>query len=90
MSKTEQDSRGKQKERTGKVVSAKMEKTIVVQVERRYQHPLYKKYIKQRKNYSVDDPKGRCNEGDTVRIIETRPISKTKRWRLSAILERAK
>ncbi len=90
MSNTAQDSRGKQKERTGKVISAKMEKTIVVQVERRYQHPLYKKYIKRRKNYSVDDPKGRCNEGDTVRIIETRPISKTKRWRLSAILERAK
>ena len=89
-SKTETDQRGKRKERVGKVVSDKMQSTVVVEVERIFAHPLYKKYIKRRKKYMVDDDKHRCGIGDTVRIVETRPVSKTKRWRIAAVLERAK
>lgn len=89
-SKTETDTRGKRKERVGKVVSDKMQSTVVVEVERIFAHPLYKKYIKRRKKYMVDDDKNRCGVGDTVRIVETRPVSKTKRWRIAAVLERAK
>lgn len=85
-----EDTRGKRKERTGKVTSNKMDRTIVVKVERMFSHPLYKKSIRRTKNYYVHDEKNRCNIGDTVKIVETRPISKTKHWRLSAILDRAK
>lgn len=85
-----EENRGKRKERIGKVVSDKMEKTVVVSVERRFAHPLYKKYIKRSKNYKAHDETGRCHLGDTVRIAETRPVSKTKRWRVTAVLERAK
>ncbi len=74
---------------TGYVVSNKADKTIVVMVETLVQHPLYKKYIKRRKKFMAHDPRNECNIGDKVQIIESRPISKRKRWRLLKILERA-
>ena len=73
----------------GKVVSNKMDKTVVVSSERRKLHNLYKKYITVTKKYKVHDERNECNVGDTVRIIESRPISKEKRWRLLSIVERA-
>lgn len=85
-----EEKRGLRKERVGKVISDKMNSTAVVQVERTFAHPLYKKYIKRSKSYYAHDEKNRCKVGDTVRIVETRPISKLKRWRVAAILERAK
>ncbi len=81
--------RGFRKERVGKVVSDKMNKTRVVVVERIVKHPLYKKYIKVRKKYYVHDEHNESREGDIVRIMETRPLSKTKRWRLVEILRKA-
>ncbi len=81
--------RGFRKERVGKVVSDKMNKTRVVVVERIVKHPLYKKYIKVRKKYYVHDEHNESREGDVVRIMETRPLSKTKRWRLVEILRKA-
>jgi len=82
-------SRGFRKERVGKVVSDKMNKTRVVVVERIVKHPLYKKYIKVRKKYYVHDENNESREGDIVRIMETRPLSKLKRWRLVEILRKA-
>jgi len=64
----------------GVVQSAKCDKTISVKVERRFRHPLYQKTVKKSTNYAVHDPEGRCKEGDQVKIIECRPISKTKKW----------
>lgn len=78
------------KTRTGLVVSDKMQKSIVVKVTRRVRHPLYKKYFYKSKKYMVHDENDECNVGDTVRITETRPVSARKRWRLDAIVERAK
>ena len=75
---------------TGQVVSDKMDKTIVVLGERKVKHPLYGKFVHKTKKYFVHDEKNECNVGDKVRIMETRPLSKTKRWRLVEILERAK
>ncbi len=80
--------RGMRKIVTGIVVSDKMDKTIVVSVERRTQHPLYKRVIKRSKRYKAHDEKNECREGDRVQIMETRPLSKDKRWRLLEILER--
>ncbi|MBI3735140.1 30S ribosomal protein S17 [Candidatus Sumerlaeota bacterium] len=85
-----QDRRGQRKERIGKVTSDKMNKTVVVEIQRVFSHPLYKKYITLGKSFYAHDEENRCKVGDTVRIIETRPMSKTKRWRVAAILERAK
>ncbi len=82
--------RNLRKERTGVVSSNKMEKTITVVVERRLRHPLYGKYVKKSKKFTAHDEKNEVNIGDTVRIAETRPLSKNKRWRLVEILERAK
>ncbi len=76
--------------RTGVVVSDKMDKTIVVAVERRTQHPMYKRVVKKTKKFTAHDEENRCNEGDKVTIMETRPLSKNKRWRLIEILEKAK
>lgn len=73
---------------SGIVVSSRMDKTAVVQVQRRFAHPLYKKYVSKRVKYKVHDEKNDLNIGDTVRIVETRPLSKSKRWRLLDILER--
>jgi small subunit ribosomal protein S17 len=75
---------------TGKVVSDKMEKTIVVEVTRIVKHPLYHKYIKRRKKLHAHDELNDAHIGDTVQIIESRPLSRTKRWRMCEILERAK
>lgn len=78
------------KERVGLVTSDKMDKTIVVSVEKRVKHPMYGKFIKFTKKFHAHDEKNECNLGDTVKIMETRPLSKTKRWRVVEIIERAK
>ncbi len=85
-----EEKRNLRKERTGFVVSNKMDKTVTVAVERKTQHPLYKRVVKKTKKYKVHDEDNICNEGDKVRIIETRPLSKTKRWRVVEVIERAK
>ena len=82
--------RNLRKERIGVVTSNKMDKTITVSVERREQHAIYGKFLKRTKKFAAHDENNECNEGDTVRIMETRPLSKKKRWRLVEILERAK
>ena len=75
---------------TGVVVSNKMDKTVVIKVERRFSHPVFKKVVKTTKKYKVHDEKNECLEGDLVRIQETRPLSKEKRWRLLGIISRDK
>ena len=82
--------RNLRKEKTGVVISNKMEKSIVVQVERRVKHPKYGKFVKKTSSFAANDEKNECGIGDTVRIEETRPLSKTKCWRLVEIIERAK
>jgi small subunit ribosomal protein S17 len=82
--------RNTRKERIGIVKSNKMQKTIVVAVERKMKHPLYGKFIKKTSTFAAHDENGDANIGDRVLIMETRPLSKTKRWRLVQILERAK
>jgi len=77
---------GQRKVRKGVVVSDKMDKTVVVLVERLVQHPTYKKYMRQRKKYKAHDPDNRCRVGDQVSIVETRPLSKEKRWRVQTIV----
>jgi len=84
------ETRNLRKERTGVVVSDKMEKSMVVAVVIREKHPIYGKFMKKTKKFHAHDEENTCNIGDTVRIMETRPLSKTKRWRLVEILERAK
>lgn len=78
---------GQRKVREGVVVSDKMDKTVVVLVERLVQHPMYKKYMRQRKKYKAHDPDNRCRVGDQVSIVETRPLSKEKRWRVQTIVK---
>lgn len=85
-----QPTRRLRKERVGVVTSNKMDKTITVVIERRKMHPLYGKFIKQTKKFHAHDEKNECQVGDIVRIMETRPLSKLKRWRLVEIIERAK
>ena len=82
--------RNLRKERVGVVTSNKMEKSIVVSVERKVKHPKYGKFVKKTTKFVAHDEKNECNPGDTVRIMETRPLSKTKCWRLVEIVERAK
>jgi small subunit ribosomal protein S17 len=82
--------RGARKTFQGKVVSAKMDKTIVVQVERIVKHPLYEKFMKRRKKLYAHDEEKEAREGDTVLVAECRPLSRTKRWRLRQVIERAK
>ena len=84
------EKRNLRKERIGVVSSNKMQKSIVVSEVKRVKHPLYGKFVLNTKKYVAHDENNDCNEGDTVRIMETRPLSKTKRWRLVEILERAK
>jgi len=84
------ETRNFRKEKTGVVVSNKMDKSIVVIVERKEKHPIYKKFVKKTTKFTAHDEKNECNVGDTVRIMETRPISKNKCWRLVEIIERAK
>ena len=83
------DTRGRRKLRVGRVVSDRMDKTVVVEVERYVEHPLYRKHIRKRKRLYAHDEKNSCKVGDTVRVIETRPLSKTKRWRVLEVVERA-
>jgi len=78
------------KTRVGKVVSDKMEKTVVVSIERRVQHPVYGKMVRRTKKLKAHDEQNAAKTGDTVRIMETRPLSKDKRWRLVEIIERAR
>ncbi|MDA8956533.1 30S ribosomal protein S17 [Flavobacteriales bacterium] len=82
--------RNLRKERIGTVTSNKMEKSIVISVTRKEKHPLYGKFVKKTSKFVAHDEKNECNAGDTVRIMETRPLSKNKCWRLVEILERAK
>jgi len=84
------EKRSIRKERIGVVTSNKMEKSIVVSEVKKVKHPMYGKYVTKTKKYVAHDEKNDCNEGDTVRIMETRPLSKTKSWRLVEIIERAK
>ena len=84
------EERNLRKTRTGKVVSNKMQKTIVVAVEDHVKHPLYNKIVKRTYKLKAHDENNECKMGDTVKVMETRPLSKDKRWRLVEIIERAK
>ena len=84
------EERNLRKERVGIVVSDKMDKTVVVAIEEKAKHPLYKKTIKSTHRFKAHDEKNECGVGDLVTVMETRPLSKTKRWRLVEIVERAK
>ena len=84
------EERGYRKTRTGIVVSDKMDKTIVVAIKTKVRHPLYGKMVNRTRRFKVHDEENQCGVGDTVRIMETRPLSKDKRWRLVEIIEKAK
>ena len=87
---TEITTRNLRKERIGIVTSNKMNKSVVISEVRKVKHPVYGKFVLKTKRYVAHDEKDECNEGDTVKIMETKPISKTKRWRIVEIIERAK
>ncbi|NJK32266.1 MAG: 30S ribosomal protein S17 [Deltaproteobacteria bacterium] len=89
MSDTETTTHSRRRTLLGEVVSDKMDKTVVVQVIRRYKHPRYKKYVQERVRYKAHDEQNAAKIGDKVRIIESRPRSKDKRWAVQTILERA-
>ena len=78
------------RERVGTVISSKMEKSIIVVVKRKVKHPVYGKYVNKTSKFVAHDEENTCNEGDTVKIMETRPLSKSKNWRLVEIIERVK
>ncbi|MTI41502.1 30S ribosomal protein S17 [Fulvivirga lutimaris] len=84
------ESRKLRKERVGQVVSNKMDKSITIVVNRKEKHPIYGKFVKKSTKFMAHDENGECGIGDTVRIMETRPLSKSKRWRLVEIIEKAK
>ncbi len=84
------ETRNLRKEKIGVVVSNKMEKSIVVAVDRKVKHPMYGKFVNKTTKFTAHDEKNECAQGDTVKIQETRPLSKNKRWRLVEIIERAK
>ena len=84
------ENRNLRRQRVGVVTSNKMDKTIAVSVERRLRHPIYGKFVKKSNKFIAHDEKNDCNIGDVVRIMESRPLSKSKRWRLIEIIERAK
>ena len=90
MSETTTLTRNLRKTRTGVVSSNKMDKTIVVKVERKIKHPLYGKFLKKTTSFHAHDEKNECSIGDTVKIMESRPLSKTKRWRLVEVVEKVK
>ena len=81
--------RGKRKVQTGTVISDKMQKTVVVEARTMVQHPRYKKFVRRRRRFKAHDETNTCRVGDKVEIIETRPLSKTKRWRVRKVRERA-
>lgn len=85
-----ENTRNSRKEIIGTVTSAAMDKTVVVSVVRKMKHPKYGKYFKRTKKYTAHDEKNECGPNDIVRIMETRPLSKTKRWRLVEVVEKAK
>jgi small subunit ribosomal protein S17 len=82
--------RNRRKTRVGKVVSDRMEKTVVVSIERLVKHPTVGRYVRRRAKFKVHDEKNECRVGDVIRFMETRPLSKDKRWRFVAFVERAK
>ncbi len=84
------EERGMRKTRVGVVVSDKMDKTVVVEIRNRVKHPIYGKIMNRNKKFKVHDENNECGIGDTVRVMETRPLSKDKRWRLVEIIEKAK
>jgi small subunit ribosomal protein S17 len=91
MSEVKQEvERNLRKTKTGVVLSNKMDKSITVNVERKVKHPLYGKFVKKSTKFHAHDEKNECSIGDTVKIMETRPISKTKRWRLVEVVEKVK
>jgi small subunit ribosomal protein S17 len=85
-----EEKRNLRKERVGVITSDKMDKTVVVSVERKVKHPKYGKFVKFTKKFHAHDETNDCHEGDVVRIMETRPLSKTKNWRIVEVIERAK
>ncbi len=87
---TSTDARGYRKVREGVVISDKMDKTVIVEVEDRIKHPRYAKIIRRTKKYKAHDGENACGVGDRVRLMETRPLSATKRWRVAEIIEKAK
>ena len=84
------ESMGQQREIIGRVVSSKMDKTVTVLVERKVKHPLYKKYIRRSTKLHAHDEANECNEGDTVTMVQCRPLSKSKNWRVTKVVERAR
>ena len=84
------EERGRRKSKIGSVVSNKMDKSVVVSVERLIKHPLYGKYFRKTSKFMAHDEDNQCQIGDTVKIVETRPLSKLKRWRLVEVIEKAK
>jgi len=84
------EERNRRKVRVGKVLTDGMDKTVIVVIDRVVKHPVYGRYVKRKKKYAVHDAENQCRVGDTIRFMETRPLSKTKRWRLVEIVERAK
>lgn len=84
------ESRKLRKERVGQVVSNKMEKSITIAVQRKEKHPIYGKFVNKTTKFTAHDEKNECGIGDTVKVMETRPLSKNKRWRLVEIIEKAK
>ena len=86
----ETTARSTRRERVGVVVSNSMEKSIVITVKQKVKHPIYGKFVNKTSRFMADDEENTCNVGDTVKISETRPLSKSKRWRLIEIIERAK
>lgn len=85
-----EDKRNLRKERVGVITSDKMDRTVVVSVERKVKHPKYGKFVKFTKKFHAHDETNDCHAGDVVRIMETRPLSKTKKWRVVEVIERAK
>lgn len=90
MSQPTQGERTNRKVRTGVVVSEKMDKTVLVQIDRKVRHPLYQKTVRRSNKLAAHDESNDAHVGDTVRVMETRPLSKTKRWRVVEVVERAK
>ncbi len=84
------ETRNRRKIRVGQVVSDRMDKTVVVSIERLVKHPVYGRYVRRRTKFKVHDEENACKVGDTIRFMETRPISKDKRWRFVEFVERAK
>ncbi len=90
MTTTTPEVRNRRKLRSGKVVSDRMDKTVVVSIERLVKHPTYGRYVRKRSKFKVHDEKNECRIGDVIRFMETRPLSKDKRWRFVEFVERAK